>query len=141
MDQSGKHNFQLDREKAVRHLDLCTTLCRLQMAEGRYFLFENPLSANSWQTPSLSKLREDPRVKDVRGDMCAHGMTATKGGETGLALKPTRFLSNSTHVPSEVGQRCSVIIPMFVFTKVGQRPRPNTQTSCVAPFAVDSPSR
>ena len=102
-----ERQFQLDREKAIRHLDFCRKLCQLQMKEGRYFLFEHPLSATSWSTAQLNALRKDPRVQETRADMCAHGMTAVKDGVRGLALKPTRFLSNSKIILDEVGLRCS----------------------------------
>ena len=99
--------FNLERENTARHVDFCVKLCILQMAEGRYFLFEHPRSATSWSMTKLAGLCKDPRVETVNADQCAFGLTSTKHGIVGPAKKPTKFASNSRHLLNELEKRCS----------------------------------
>ena len=45
-----------------------------QVQEGRYFVFEHPLSASSWRTESLQLLAAADGVSRVPLDMCSFGL-------------------------------------------------------------------
>eukprot|EP00973_Karenia_brevis_P084114 11670821-Karenia_brevis.AAC.1 len=42
-------------EQAVEHVSFCMKLYSIQIEAGRYFLHEHPLSASSWQLPSVEQ--------------------------------------------------------------------------------------
>ena len=86
-DAEWMRRFELNREKAIRHIRFCCELYQLQMDAGRYFLHGHPWSARSWQVKEVAKLMADPRVKKVRTNTCRFEMTTDvlkKGWPTGL---------------------------------------------------------
>ena len=42
--------------QAIEHLNFCMHLYKIQINAGRYFLHEHPMSASSWQLPSVEKI-------------------------------------------------------------------------------------
>ena len=112
------------REKADRILREATVhvlstlkLAALQMQEGRYFIFEHPLTAASWRLKdveefekkftALSRFEETYRVLEAVADQCAFGLQAQGAdGVVGPVKKPTKFWTNSPGVKNALGVRC-----------------------------------
>ncbi len=92
---------------AVVHMDFVAQLYVEQMQDGRYFLHEHPLSASSWQLPSIDKLRSDPRVDRVHGDQCQFGAEIQSGLQRGQPIKkPTGFMTNAHEVARALNVQC-----------------------------------
>ena len=85
--------FEMNRQKAIRHIRFCCKLYRIQMDAGRYFLHEHPWSAGSWGLDEIEQLLSDERVDKVLGHMCQFGMESHVGkkgdGVMGPVKKPT----------------------------------------------------
>ena len=95
---------------AEKHVAFCCALYRYQLNRGKHFLHEHPWTARSWKLEQMMDLLQDPRVTLVRSDMCRFGMeTHVKevGGETGMVLKPTGFLTSSWCIATELNARCA----------------------------------
>ena len=93
--------------KARTHLLFSIQLAEMQMADGRYFLFEHPAFASSWQEVNMQKLMADSRVDRVRADQCQYGSEVVTGIKAGSPVKkPTGFLSNSAEVLKVLSRRC-----------------------------------
>ena len=80
------------------HLEFCSKLYQMQIREGRYFLHEHPMTAESWKEPCIAAIENSPLVFKVRTDMCSFGMTSRDENGEGPVLKPTSFLTNSIEV-------------------------------------------
>ena len=95
-----------DRERARVHLEFCSKLYQIQIREGRYFLHEHPMTAESWKEPCIAAIEDSPLVFKVRTDMCSFGMTSSDENGEGPVLKPTSFLTNSIEVSATLDSRC-----------------------------------
>ena len=94
-------------EKAVNCVKFAVKVARLQMAGGRYFYFEHPLSATSWAViDELVELREMIEVQSVVLHMCQFGLTSRDSEGPGLAKKPTRVLTNLPSVAGMIDRKC-----------------------------------
>ena len=102
---------------AKAHVLFCLRLAELQMSEGRYFIFEHPRDATSWQIKEMKvfiegvggidKLTANGKVLEAVADQCVYGLQARgSDGEVGSVLKPTRFITNSVAVQAELSPRC-----------------------------------
>ena len=99
--------YEKKYEEAMKHVGFCIELYKLQIAEGRYFLHEHPLTASSWRLPGMISLLSHPEVACVTSDMCQYGMTQKNDrGEHLPVLKPTRWLGNSPHILYKLSRRC-----------------------------------
>eukprot|EP00973_Karenia_brevis_P031672 4368920-Karenia_brevis.AAC.1 len=68
----------------IRHLYFAMDICELQVKQGRYFAFEHPKTASSWNLPGVRKI-------DI--DMCMFGMMTTDdSGVPGHAKKSTTIM-------------------------------------------------
>ena len=109
-DASWMARFQDNFEQAKRYVRFCTKIYKHQREQGRYFLHEHPWLATSWFLPEVAEIMEFEDVQRVRTDMCQFGMTSRTGGvgsALGQVLKPTGFLTNSSHIAKELSQRCT----------------------------------
>ena len=70
----------------------CVRIAEYQMKNGRFFYFEHPLSASSWNLEALASLREPPEVEDVVLHMCQFGLESCNSEGRGLVKKPTRII-------------------------------------------------
>ena len=96
-------------EQAKRYVRFCVKLYDHQRAHGRYFLHEHPWLATSWGLAEIENLLKKPDVQRVRTDMCQFGMTSRTGpvgSALGPVLKPTGFLTNSSHIARELSKPC-----------------------------------
>ena len=90
----------------VRHLIFCVHVYKLQMKGGRYFLHVHPLTATSWQAPSIKEVMKEYGVITTRVDMCAYGMKSTDEHGTGHVYKPTQFLTDSPAIAEAWSNKC-----------------------------------
>ena len=82
-------------EEATLHLDFAMLLARLQAAHGRYYCFEHPHGASSWQCPSVQALLESGARKTVF-DQCRFNLRHPVNGMP--MRKRTALLSNAPSV-------------------------------------------
>ena len=90
-------------KRAIRHLTFCCEIYRYQIAHGRYFLHEHPLTATSWAEAVVRNIMGMPGVDRVTCHQCQYGAQAESGDPI---LKPTRFMSNCPAILESLGQRC-----------------------------------
>ena len=96
-------------EEGRLHLRFMCSLYRRQIMNGKYFLHEHPASALSWRTEEIKAIEKMALVQTIVGDQCQYGLvTPAEGDKTKMmhALKPTRFMSNSTVMLRQLGKRC-----------------------------------
>ena len=67
----------------------------LQIEAGRYFIHEHSVTATSWFTECMAKLRNRPAVYTAEAHMRAFGMQSKDKHGPAYAKKPTGFLTNS----------------------------------------------
>ena len=60
-------------------MNLLASLYRAQINVGRYFLYEHPACATSWDLPSMSNLVDTPDVFKVVGDQYKFFAEAVNG--------------------------------------------------------------
>ena len=73
------------KQEAMLHLNFATEICREQVENGRYFLFE--FGATSWHEECLQSLAEDSRVGKAHSDQCQMGAVAVSGPSKGGPVK------------------------------------------------------
>ena len=89
------------------HIDFCCRLYRRQLARGRWFLHEHPREAKSWKRLPIQRLLRIPEVLVTRCHQCQYGATApSPDGKRLPILKPTRFMSNSHWMLSQLSRLC-----------------------------------
>ena len=103
---AGKAQFEEARRRGDVHLVFCTTLAHKQMEGGRYFVYEHPKSAASWDSPSISRLASTPGFLRTELDQCEFGPTSEDEVGRAPAKKPTSLLTNSVGVDRATGVEC-----------------------------------
>ena len=86
------------------HLKFACELMEVQRNAGRYFLYEHPLAASSWNQACVQEVMRRPDVTWVHGDQCQYGQ---QGGGHDPVKKPTKWMSNSAEVLKALEQRCA----------------------------------
>ena len=66
----GKEKVERAREEGTKHLEFCCKIYALQIAAGRYFIHEHPLTATSWDTECMARLRASPAVYTAEAQVC-----------------------------------------------------------------------
>lgn len=61
----------------VEHLELAMKLAEWQHKRGKYFLFEHPDTAKSWEEENAKKIEELEEVWTTTTDMCMYGMNVS----------------------------------------------------------------
>ena len=83
-------------------------VCSLQHRHNRYFAFEHPGGASSWNMPEVQKAAKLERVQTVKLDMCQYGMTMV--GPFYSKAKPaktrTKIITNSPEVARIMSMIC-----------------------------------
>ena len=103
------HKFQMNFDKAKRHVKCCCSLYKLQSAAGRYFLHEHPWTARSWKLGCIKEVGQLQGAQKVQAHMCRFGMEShvdKVSGEKGPVMKPIGFLTNSWCVADELNRQC-----------------------------------
>ena len=98
--------FEQRKKGAIKHIEFCAAIYRLQFAAGRYWVHEHPESATSWSLKVMVQLHGLPGVIKVRADQCMFGLRTEVDGEVRPAKKPTGFLTNSWCIAKELSRRC-----------------------------------
>jgi len=65
-------------EKAIKMLNLCIKIAEFQLKHGRYFYFEHPFGASSWEAPLMQQLLRHSQVELSKIDMCAYGLVSPR---------------------------------------------------------------
>ena len=108
--KQGKEPEEVRREmaRATMHVDFMAELMELQIGGDRFFLYEHPAYATSWECESIKRLMKFPGVNKVVSDQCQHGLRARRGAQQGDPIKkPTGFMSNSEVLLKELQRRCT----------------------------------
>ena len=94
--------------EGTRHMEFVVKLYKKQVEGGRIFIHENPAHAKSWALPCIRKMTRQMGVDVVETDQCMFGSKTWGSSRTHLVLakKPTRFMTNSKPVGSELRRRC-----------------------------------
>ena len=83
------------------------SLYREQVEDGRFFIHEHPLHADSWQEECVRQILEIPGVGITRGDQCQYGAEVQFGKERGMPIKkPTGFMSNGPLILKSLSRVC-----------------------------------
>ena len=100
--------FLVERQAAIKHIEYCIKMMNKQMACGRYFVFEHPAYATTWELEVMEKFRLLPGVMMRQADMCMYGLTTPSWDRKSEmpAKKPTTFLSNSWCILEELSTVC-----------------------------------
>ena len=83
-------------------VNFCVRVAELQEQAGRFYYFEHPLGASSWNLTQLRQLLEKPTWYSVVVHMCRFGLKTRNGG---FAKKPTRILTNLASI-AEIVKQC-----------------------------------
>ena len=87
-------------EEANDHIRWTMRVCALQHRHNRYFAFEHPGGASSWDMPEVQKVAKLERVEIAKVDMCQYGMTRIDpfDGKTKPVKKRTKLMTNSLEI-------------------------------------------
>ena len=107
----GTPGWEAEFAEAVDLLRFTCAMAKMQVKARRYFAFEHPLTAASWNESCLVELLNLESVGRVRVDMCRYGLTAEDRGDIGPVLKPTWFASNCPALLQGIGARCECTRP------------------------------
>ena len=87
-------------------LSLIRAICRQRIKQGRFFLIENPLGADSWHYGSyLQDVFDMDGVAFTSCHQCAYGAVDSESGDP--IKKPTGWMSNSPAVLNELSRQCT----------------------------------
>ena len=95
-------------QEGVRHMEFVVRLYRKQVEAGRVFVHENPAHATSWALPMTRRMMTEVGVDVVEADQCMFGLKTWGSSKHQLvpARKPTKFMTNSRAIASELRRRC-----------------------------------
>ena len=74
-DRRDAQVVQRELEEAKDHIRWTMRVCSLQHRHLRYFAFEHPGGASSWDMPAVQKVAKLERVEIAKFDMCQYGTT------------------------------------------------------------------
>ena len=104
--KKGTDEWNMEFRRASRLVEFAMEIANMQYNSGRYFMFEHPLGASSWQLPCVARMTSRPGVTSTVVDMCSYGLVATDENGEGLVRKPTRLLTNCPAVANGMVRRC-----------------------------------
>ena len=136
--------FEVEKAKAVKHIEFCCALYRYQIQQGGYVLHEHPWTARSWRLPVMNELLPHPSVNLVQGHMCQFRMTSHiehRGGKEGLVKKPTGFMSNSKFILEELDKKCPGGHEQSLWSQAGQQGRPYIPRCCAKQIVEELPDK
>ena len=97
------------REEGRLHLRFAARLHRRSVRAGRYHIHEHLSGATSWTEPSIRAIRHLPKVSISKCNQCMYGCkshSTLNDPEPMAAMNPTRFMSNSQAMLSQLSKRC-----------------------------------
>ena len=95
------------RHEAEMHLEFACSMYFEQAKAGRILIHEHPATAGSWKQKCVREVLRRTGACIVEANMCAFGMTTTAGGVTGLAYKPTWFMTKSPEIAAQLNRQCT----------------------------------
>ena len=107
--------FFKEREVADQHIAFCVKLYKLQDKAVRCYSHEHPRSATSWKLPVMQKFVKECQPFQAAADQCQFGLATSDGGESGLAKKPTEFITNAEYVKTRLHKHCTGEHAMNIF--------------------------
>ena len=102
----GKAKVERARRRGDVHLRFCVSLAEAQMSGGRYFVYEHPKSAASWENPAIVRLMGKTGVMRTELDQCEFGLVSKDEHGEAPAMKPTSLLTNSVEVDRMMHRKC-----------------------------------
>eukprot|EP00959_Pyramimonas_sp_CCMP1952_P310072 6488926-Pyramimonas_sp.AAC.1 len=72
MDPQAREEVE---QRGLEHVDLCVRVARYQRRKGRYFSFEHPEGASSWDLGQIRELLAYDDVHSVVTDQCEFGLS------------------------------------------------------------------
>jgi hypothetical protein len=98
------HDLDARRAEGIKLIKYAIELAELQLAQGRHFLLENPLTAESWSLPQLKKLLQRLECHQAVFDQCRFQLRGPSGL---LHKKPTKIATSSEAIARRLdGRRC-----------------------------------
>ena len=97
------HDAMMLIQLGLDDLETAALVAEWQARRGKYYVFEHPDKARSWEEACLKRLQERPGAYRTRCDMCAYGLAVDNGG---FNLKPTGILTNSKFIAKRMSRRC-----------------------------------
>ncbi len=91
--------------RAMIHLRFAMELAKEQMLGGRYFVFEHPAMATSWNERCVRSVLEMPDMERVMSHLCQFEYQDPRDGSP--LKKPTYFMSNSEEVLANLERKCT----------------------------------
>eukprot|EP00435_Cladocopium_sp_Y103_P035426 s3103_g9.t1 len=95
--------FQQKYHEACILLNFAVLICTIQSRRGKFFLFEQPWNAVSWNERCVKRLLNEPSTHLVRTDQCMFGQ---KDLDNQPIRKRTGFLTNHAQVASALRRTC-----------------------------------
>ena len=96
----------VEMAKAIEYIRFSVRVARYQMRKGRFFYFEHPLTATSWNLDELWDILQENDVEAVIVHMCRFGLIARDEHGEGLVRKATKIATNLPSIASAVNLRC-----------------------------------
>ena len=104
MRLSPAHNLEERRAEGIILIKYAIELAELQVFQGRHFLLENPLPAESWNLEELKKLLRRLECHQAVFDQCRFQLRGPSGL---LHKKPTKIVTSSEAIARRLdGRRC-----------------------------------
>ena len=104
MNLNPNVNVEEIRAIAKELVDFAAEMAWEQLASGRHFMLENPLTSSAWQLESLLRLRQSDRVLSVVIDQCQFGLRNADGE---FHRKATQIVTSSQCLVSRLlDRRC-----------------------------------
>ena len=106
----GEETFQRRLLEARRLLAFAAEIAAFQMKQNRFFIFEHPDGARSWNESCLTDLQDERQVFVTRFDQCVFGLKCPYTQEP--IRKRTRLLTNLPEVNEIFGDKfCQCAVP------------------------------
>ncbi|CAK0819108.1 unnamed protein product [Prorocentrum cordatum] len=96
------YNYNLRRDRPL--LDFVEEIGMTQLNSKRDILFENPLTSEVFKQSQTKRLREHPRVQEVKVDMCQFNLRHQQSN--GMVKKPTKPLVSNDSYVKRLSRQC-----------------------------------
>ena len=90
--------------EGVEHLTFSMEMFEWQVMEGRWALFEHPITSRAWNEECVQRVLQLPGVQKVVGDQCQFQLQVNP--EEDLNRKTTGFMTNSASIAKRLAVRC-----------------------------------
>ena len=105
--QMAPGEFERKLARAIDHLRFSFELIEMQIAAGRFILFEHPAGASTWDLDFVRAIIDRMGMHLVVAHQCRFGLKGTDQIGEALVKKPTRFLTNSAAIARQLNKQCT----------------------------------